>query len=314
MKKTIEELLESPYWIIDILPSQVPEASPGQYFAVEKYFLNERRMGEIKQKHINLVLKLNCYRNVSLDEENEVNPSPDRIADEMRKRQICIMTDDAMILSEPDDTYLTIFNPDDRLLDLLKAIASGEGLYVWKPERMNTTLETERLILRPWAEADAEECFKYAKDPRVGPIAGWPVHTDVENSRRIIRDVLMVPETYAIVLKETGLPVGSIGLHRNDLAEKEDELELGYWLGVPYWGRGIVPEAARELLRHAFEDLNLSRVWCGYYDGNEKSKRVQEKLGFVYQWTKDDVPVPQMGETRRGHVNLLTREDWMAHR
>lgn len=173
-------------------------------------------------------------------------------------------------------------------------------------------LETERMILRPWEESDAEECYKYAKDPRVGPMAGWPVHTSVENSCQVIRDVLMAEETYAIVLKETGLPVGSIGLHRNDLAKKEDEAELGYWLGVPYWGQGLVPEAAREVLRHAFEDLQLARVWCGYYDGNEKSKRVQEKLGFKHQWISEDVPVPQMGETRRGHVNLMTREDWLS--
>ena len=171
-------------------------------------------------------------------------------------------------------------------------------------------LETERLILRPWEGSDAEECYKYAKDDRVGPIAGWPVHTSVENSRQAIREVLMKPEIYAIVLKETGLPIGSIGLHRNDLASKDDEMELGYWLGVPYWGRGIVPEAAKELLRHAFEDLDLQRVWCGYYDGNTKSKRVQEKLGFTYQWTTENLPVPQMGETRTGHVNLLTKEDW----
>ena len=171
--------------------------------------------------------------------------------------------------------------------------------------------ETQRLILRPWEGSDAEECYRYAKDDRVGPIAGWPVHTSVENSRQIIQDVLMKPETYAIVLKETGLPVGSIGLHRNDLATKDDEMELGYWLGVPWWGRGIMPEAGREMLRHAFEDLKLQRVWCGYYDGNEKSKRVQEKLGFRYQWTTEGLPVPQLGETRTGHVNLLTREDWL---
>ena len=175
-------------------------------------------------------------------------------------------------------------------------------------------LETERLILRLWKETDAEECYRYAKDPRVGPAAGWPVHSSVENSRQIIRDVLMKPETYAIVLKETGLPVGSIGLHHNDLAKKEDEAELGYWIGVPYWGRGFVPEAARELLRHAFEDLKLNRVWCGYYDGNLKSKRVQEKLGFQYQWTSEEVPVPQLGETRKGYVNLLTKEDWLSNR
>ena len=175
-------------------------------------------------------------------------------------------------------------------------------------------LETRRLILRPWEEADAEECYRYAKDPRVGPAAGWPVHRSAEDSRRIIREVLAVPETYAIVLKQTGLPVGSIGLHRNDLASKDDETELGYWLGVPYWGQGIVPEAAREVLRHAFEELGLARVWCGYYNGNEKSKRVQEKLGFRHQWTTENVPVPQMGETRKGHVNLITKEEWMKAR
>ncbi len=172
-------------------------------------------------------------------------------------------------------------------------------------------LYTERLVLRPWTEDDAEECFRYARDPRVGPAAGWPAHTSVQNSRQIIREVLSAPETYAIVLRETGLPVGSIGLHRNDLASGDDEAELGYWIGVPWWGRGLVPEAARELLRHAFEDLGLARVWCGYYDGNEKSRRVQEKLGFRRQWTTEEVPVPQLGETRRGHVNLMTREDWL---
>ena len=173
-------------------------------------------------------------------------------------------------------------------------------------------LETKRLVLRPWEEADAEECYRYAKDPRVGPAAGWPPHKSVEETRRVIRELLMRPEIYAIVLKETGLPAGSIGLHHNDLTSKEDEAELGYWIGVPYWGRGLVPEAAREMLRHAFEDLGLARVWCGYYDGNEKSKRVQEKLGFTHQWTTEDVPVLQMGETRRGHVNLLTKEEWLS--
>lgn len=173
------------------------------------------------------------------------------------------------------------------------------------------TLYTERLILRPWHEDDAGELYRYAKDPLVGPAAGWPAHTCIDESRDVIRKILSVPETYAIVLRETGLPVGSIGLHQNsDLAEKDDEAELGYWIGVPYWGRGLVPEAAAEVLRHAFEDLMLERVWCGYYDGNEKSRRVQEKLGFRYQHMTENVPVPQMGETRKGHVNLMTKEDW----
>ena len=133
MKKTVEELLESPYWIIDILPSQVPADSAGQYFAVEEYFLQNDRIEEIKQKHIDLILKLNCYRDISISDETEINPLPKHIADEMKKRYLYIMTGESMILSEPDDTHLTVFNPDPQLLELIRQIASGSGLFVWKP-------------------------------------------------------------------------------------------------------------------------------------------------------------------------------------
>ena len=130
---TIEELLQTPYWIIDILPSQVPADSSGQYFAVEKYFLEEH-LSAIKQKHLSLILKLNCYRDISIDEETEVNPSPARIAKEMMERYLYFMVGDAMILSEPDDTHLTVFHPDEALLELIRTLAAGEGLYVWQPE------------------------------------------------------------------------------------------------------------------------------------------------------------------------------------
>ena len=124
-------------------------------------------------------------------------------------------------------------------------------------------LETNRLILRPWSEDDAEDLYIYASDPEVGLPAGWPPHTSVENSREIIRTVLSAPDTFAVCLKEIGKPVGSIGFHRNDLAEDDDEYELGYWIGKPYWGQGLIPEAAREMLRYAFEDLGMNRIWCG---------------------------------------------------
>ena len=133
MRKTIEQLLQCPYWIIDILPLQVPKDSPGQYFAVEKYFLQGDRVEKIKQKHIDLILKLNCYRDISIGDENEINPSPIHLAEEMKKRYLYIMIGESMILSEPDDTHLTVFNPDSQLLDLIRQIASGDGLFVWKP-------------------------------------------------------------------------------------------------------------------------------------------------------------------------------------
>ena len=171
-------------------------------------------------------------------------------------------------------------------------------------------LQTKRLILRPWCEDDAEELYKYACDPEVGPPAGWQPHTSVENSREIIRTVLSAPETYAVCLKENGKPIGSVGFHRNDLAEQDDEYELGYWIGKPFWGQGLIPEASLEMLRYAFNDLGMKRIWCGYYDGNEKSRSVQEKLGFVYHHTTEGLEVRQMNEIRTGHVMLMTREQW----
>ncbi len=134
------------------------------------------------------------------------------------------------------------------------------------------------MILRPWEESDAENLYRYASAPEVGPIAGWPVHTSVENSL-----VLSAPETYAVVDKSTGCAIGSIGLmigKASNMGIPDTEAEVGYWIGVPYWGQGLIPEAVQEILRYAFEKLHLEKVWCGYFDGNIKSKRVQEKCGF----------------------------------
>ena len=145
-------------------------------------------------------------------------------------------------------------------------------------------LTTERLILRPWQESDAEALYNYAKDP----IAGWPPHKSVEESRSIIRDVFSGKECYAVCLKENGKAIGSIALKLNgetDMTEQDDECELGYWLGKEFWGQGLIPEAARELLRHGFEDLNMQTIWCGYYDGNNKSKQrvLYSKLPLLQQ-------------------------------
>ncbi len=133
MKKAIEELLETPYWIIDILPVQVPKDSAGQYFAIEDYYLNKGRSRDIKKKHIGLILKINCYRDLSFDDEDRINPAPEEIALAMEKRYLNIRVGGSLIVSKPDDTYLTLYDPDEELLELVKMIAAAEGLFVWKP-------------------------------------------------------------------------------------------------------------------------------------------------------------------------------------
>lgn len=174
-------------------------------------------------------------------------------------------------------------------------------------------LETKRLILRPWLLTDADSLYFYAKDPAVGPAAGWPPHTSVENSREIIRDVLSAEETYAVCLKQNGQAVGSIGLMRGkagNLDLPESEAELGYWIGVPFWGQGLIPEAAKELLRRGFEELRFDAIWCGCYEENTKSRRVQEKCGFIYHHTAYNVPCERIGDVRTERISRMSREQW----
>lgn len=173
--------------------------------------------------------------------------------------------------------------------------------------------ETERLVLRPWREADAECLYELAKDSLVGPIAWWAVHTSIENSRQIIRDILSAEDIYAITLKGEEKAIGSIGLmfgEKSNLNITDQEAEIGYWIGVPFWGKGYVPEAVNELMKYAFEKHNMKSLWCGYFEGNEKSKRVQEKCGFIYHHTEKDKYWPIMNDVRTEHISQITKEQW----
>lgn len=173
-------------------------------------------------------------------------------------------------------------------------------------------LETTRLVLRPFEAGDAADLYEYARDPRVGPDAGWPVHKSLEESREIIATVFAAPNTFALVDKPSGKVIGSAGLvnrHQTLLPSPDDE--IGYALNPAYWGRGLVPEAVRELLRYGFEDLGLATIWCGHYDFNQKSRRVVEKCGFLYRFT-DKAHVELMDETRTELHYALTKEEWKA--
>ena len=170
------------------------------------------------------------------------------------------------------------------------------------------TLETKRLLLRPWREEDAPALYSYASDPLVGPAAGWLPHTSVENSRELIQTVLSEPDTFAVVLRGAGGPIGSVGVFPTALPEGKGEPEIGYWIGVPFWGQGYIPEAVRFLIRRCFEK-GAERVWCSHFADNDKSRRVIEKCGFQYRCT-EDWDVPAFNETRKALYYSQSREDW----
>ena len=148
---------------------------------------------------------------------------------------------------------------------------------------------TKRLILREWELSDADEMFDYARDPEIGPSAGWAPHGDVGESRRVIEMFReSSDEIYALVLRETGKVIGSIGLHdraQEGMQSSERSREIGYVLTRSLWGKGLVPEACARLIIHAFQDDLADEVWCGHYSFNVRSRSVVIKTGFRYVGT-----------------------------
>lgn len=188
----------------------------------------------------------------------------------------------------------------------------------------NTVLETDRLILRPWRESDAPALFAIAKDPEVGPNAGWIPHESVEYSRTIIRTIYLKRTVFAIVPKPglvdcmgipitSGFPIGNITLAMGPnkaRGTRENQAELGYWLGRRYWHLGFASEAAFETICYGFRNLNLDQIWCTYYKGNTRSRRVMKRLGFYWHHTIKSSYNPMLKTSQTEYYNCFTRDDF----
>jgi len=180
-------------------------------------------------------------------------------------------------------------------------------------------LQTERLILRPWQESDAEALYDIASNPEVGLYAGWEPHASVGYSREMIRKISSEKEFYAVVLKKTNKPVGCVGFLLGEAKHSKtmgnNDAEAGYWIGVPHWGQGFIPEAMCELIRHGFEDLGLDAIWAGHYNGNLRSKRVADKLGFIYQHTEEENEKDSpLRLTQDIHFYRITKQEWAENK
>ena len=142
----IDDYLEMPYWIIDILPRRVSKEDGGRYFKVEEYFLKHPEVSRLRQKFCNILLKLNCYYDIHVchDTENwQKNPEP---ADLVRMVTMCMSEErtnscplyilipatDTMIGINGDDTYMTLYHPTEELLQLLRLLVTTEGLFLWQ--------------------------------------------------------------------------------------------------------------------------------------------------------------------------------------
>ncbi len=136
MTQKIDELLEKPCWVVDILPERVPEGSPGQFFAVEAYYLRPERLAGIRRKFTDLLLKLNCYDALRIvTEEGEETPAPeelDRRIAEGNEDLLILLGGDALVTLNRDDIYLSVYNPDEALLARIGKLAAAEGLFLRK--------------------------------------------------------------------------------------------------------------------------------------------------------------------------------------
>ena len=144
-------------------------------------------------------------------------------------------------------------------------------------------METERIVLRPWRDSDAEALFKYASDPEVGPRAGWPPHKNVEESREIIRTLFNSDHMWAMELKKTGEPIGCMGyfVHgESNINIGENDAEVGYWVARPYWNLGLCTETLQLLIGYCFNVKGYDTLWADYFPENPASGRVMEKCGF----------------------------------
>jgi ribosomal-protein-alanine N-acetyltransferase len=148
------------------------------------------------------------------------------------------------------------------------------------------TLRTERLILRPFAAADAEIVQVLAGDRLVAdttlliphPYPAGAAETFISGVTKDWAEKKSA--VFAMVWEATGEVYGAIGL---SIEQKHARAELGYWVGVPYWGKGICTEAAQRILQFGFEKLALHKIHAHHFSRNAASGRVMQKIGMKHE-------------------------------
>lgn len=172
----------------------------------------------------------------------------------------------------------------------------------------NVTLQTERLILRPWTVDDLADFYEYASVDGVGQMAGWLPHKNIDESLAILQ--MFIAEKKVFAIEFDGKVIGSLGIefYKEELLPEyktKQGREIGYALSKNYWGKGLMPEAVKTVIKYLFETVNLDFIVCSHFLKNVQSKRVQEKCGFKhYKLIKYTT---YYGEVKDAWLSLLER-------
>lgn len=150
-------------------------------------------------------------------------------------------------------------------------------------------IETNRLILRGWEIDDYLDMYEINSDEKVNLSAGCAVVKDIEKIKDSLNLIIPQNQSYAIVLKTENKVIGTIGMDEIAPDKSLKDLKqryIGYRLNSKYWGKGYATEAAQSFIKYLFENYSLDLIWSSHYDFNERSKRVIEKCGFRYKFSR----------------------------
>lgn len=172
------------------------------------------------------------------------------------------------------------------------------------------TLETERLRIRPYTEADIPELLPLIGAREVAATTLRIAHPYTEQDARDFLELTKERDKLwlAITLRPDGRQIGGIGLR---LERQHQHAELGYWLGVPYWGQGYATEAAREVVRYGFEELGMHRIFATHFQHNPASGRILKKLGMQREGCQRE-HLRKWGEFLDSELYGILRRDWKA--
>ena len=177
----------------------------------------------------------------------------------------------------------------------------------------NVELHTERLLLRRYKPSDLPVLVRLLGAREIAATTLRIPHLYTEEHARALLRQMRRDETlsrFGIFLQPSEELCGGMGLN---LDRDHDRAELGYWIGVPYWGKGIATEAAREVVRYGFESLNLHRIFATVFPGNIASERILKNLGMKYEGCFRQ-HVKKWGEYRDSENYGILADEWRAGR
>jgi len=176
------------------------------------------------------------------------------------------------------------------------------------------TISTEHLLLRNWQESDLQELHGFLTNKDIALPAGIDPVKTLEESREYLDKWMNETTRFAVCFHNDPKIIGYIGLRSTDMdsdCASPEDLEIGAWIDVPYWGKGYIPEAVKALEKMAFEQLNCQAIWAAYFTDNEQSRRCFGKCGFTFHHTEENRYMCNLKDFRTEHFTRLTKEEWL---